>query len=113
MPDPSRGEVWMASLSPVIGHEQDGDRPVIVVSVDMLNHGPADLVIVVPGTKYNKKQPLHVQVNHPEAGLQMTTYFKPEDVRSISKKRLIRYLGKASPASLEKISDHLKILMGH
>lgn len=47
---PPRGEVWMVDLSPTRGREQAGMRPALVLAVDKFNHGPADLVIVVPLT---------------------------------------------------------------
>jgi len=43
---PGRGEVWLADLDPTRGHEQAGRRPVLVVSDDIFNRGPADLVII-------------------------------------------------------------------
>ena len=50
MAAPSRGEVWRVDLEPVRGHEQGRLRPALVVSNDILNHGPAELVTVVPIT---------------------------------------------------------------
>lgn len=65
MPAPSRGEVWMVDLDPTKGHEQAGRRPGLVVSVDLFNHGPADLVVLVPITSKAKGIPFHVEVNQP------------------------------------------------
>ncbi len=48
MTEPLRGEIWLADLNPTRGHEQSGRRPVIVLSEDLFNNGPADLVIVLP-----------------------------------------------------------------
>ena len=50
MSAPGRGEVWLADLYPTRGHEQAGRRPVLVVSEDLFNRGPAGLVIVLPTT---------------------------------------------------------------
>ncbi|HYN21742.1 MAG TPA: type II toxin-antitoxin system PemK/MazF family toxin, partial [Thermoanaerobaculia bacterium] len=47
---PGRGEVWLASLDPVRGHEQAGTRPVLIVSEDLFNRGPAELIIALPVT---------------------------------------------------------------
>lgn len=49
-PPPARGDIWLADLNPVRGHEQAGRRPVLVVSVDLFNQGRADLVVVLPVT---------------------------------------------------------------
>ena len=51
---PNRGEIWLADLSPVRGHEQSGRRPCLVISVDYFNQSPADLVIIVPVTTREK-----------------------------------------------------------
>lgn len=50
MADPIRGQVWLADLGATRGHEQFGRRPVVVLSVDSFNAGPAGLVIVLPCT---------------------------------------------------------------
>ena len=68
-PTPKRGEVWVADLDPVRGHEQAGRRPVLIVSVDSFNAGPAQLVYVVPLTRTDRGVPLHVAIAPPEGGL--------------------------------------------
>src|SRR4051794_32053583 len=65
MADPARGEVWLADLGTGAGHEQQGRRPVLVLSVDAFNQGPAGLVTVLPLTsKVAKSQniPAHIPV---------------------------------------------------
>src|SRR5580700_10753385 len=59
--EPSRGDVWSINLDPTLGREQAGTRPALVVSVDKFNHGPADLILVLPITSKDKKQPIRVQ----------------------------------------------------
>ncbi len=44
----NQGEIWRVNLNPSRGHEQAGIRPALIVSVDMFNHGPAGLVVVLP-----------------------------------------------------------------
>jgi mRNA interferase MazF len=67
--EPLRGQVWMADLDPTKDHEQAGKRPVLVVSADVFNAGPADLVVVLPITSKAKGIPTHVAVSPPEGGL--------------------------------------------
>lgn len=110
---PSRGEVWMVDLSPTRGREQDGMRPALVLSVDKFNHGPADLVIVVPMTTTQRRIPTHVPVPAGEAGLAFDSYIKCEDIRSISKDRLARYLGDVSSSRVESVQRFVRILLGH
>ena len=109
---PSRGEIWHVDLDPTRGHEQAGQRPALVVSVDLLNSGPAGLVIVVPLTTTFKAIPLHVELEPPEAGLRHRSWVKPEDVRSISIERLSRRLGAVSARTLELVDDRLRVVLG-
>lgn len=111
MAHPSRGEIWMVNLDPTRGREQAGTRPALIVSVDEFNHGPADLVIVLPVTSRDKGIPLHVKVVPPEGGVKVPSFAKCEDVRSISKDRLQRPLGRVSPATLEAAEDCLRTLL--
>ncbi len=110
-PLPSRGEVWMVNLDPVLGHEQSGTRPALVVSVDEFNQGPADLVVVLPVTSRKKGIPFHVEIAPPEGGLSLRSFVKCEDVRSISKDRLMRRCGAVSEETLRRIEDRLRILL--
>lgn len=72
LPKPSRGEIWFLNLDPNPGREQAGNRPALVISVDVFNHGPADLVVVVPVTSVAKGIPFHVRVPPPEGGVRHT-----------------------------------------
>ena len=65
-PEPSRGEIWLADLNPIRGHEQAGTRPVLVVSTNLFNKGPAGLVFVLPLTRTNRRIPAHIPIDKPE-----------------------------------------------
>lgn len=112
MSTPKRGEIWKVDLNPIRGHEQAGFRPVLVVSENVFNRGPANLVIVVPLTSTRRGVPSHVPVEPPEGGLKNTSYVLCEAVRSISKERLQQRWGKVSAATLQEVEDRLRILMG-
>ena len=109
---PSRGDVWMVDLSPTRGREQDGMRPAMVLSVDKFNHGPADLLIVLPITKTQRRIPTHVLIPMGEAGLTFDSYVKCEDIRSISKNRLVRYMGQVTTARIESVEKWVRVLLG-
>jgi mRNA interferase MazF len=111
-PLPSRGEIWMVDLNPTRGREQAGVRPALVVSVDTFNHGPAALAVVLPLTSRAKGIPLHVTVDPPEAGLSMRSFIKTEDVRSVAIERLTRRLGQVTDATMARVEDRLRILLG-
>ncbi len=109
---PGRGEIWSVELNPAKGHEQAGKRPCLVMSVDLFNHGPAGLVVVLPITTKNKGIPFHVEIMPPEGGLKETSYIKCEDVRSLSMERLIDRWGTVSSEKIAMAEDRLRILMG-
>ncbi len=108
---PSRGEIWLANLSPTAGREKSGTRPCLIVSVDVFNHGPAELVIVVPLTSRHKSIPLHVRVQKGEGNLDNLSYAKPEDIRSVSKSRLTRKIGSVNANMLNEVLDRIRILL--
>ena len=107
----SRGEVWMAQLDPVSGHEQGGTRPVLIISSDALNHGPATLAIVAPITSRARQLASQVQVEPPEGGLTLTSFIMCDHLRSVSHGRLLRRLGRVSPATLRQVEDRLTMLL--
>lgn len=110
-PEPSRGEIWLADLDPIRGHEQAGRRPVLILSTNGLNHGPADLVIAAPLTSTARRIPYRVQLDPPEGGLRNTSYVLCDAVRSIAKERLLTRWGMVSPEALAQVADYLRILL--
>ena len=108
---PGRGDVWSINLDPTIGRGQAGTRPALVLSVDKFNQGPADLVIVLPITSQDKKQPIHVPVRPPEGGLAALSFIKCEDIRSISKQRLKRFYGTLSARTMAEVERRIRILL--
>jgi len=112
VPEPSRGEVWLVDLNPSRGHEQAGVRPGLIVSVDPFNHGPAELVVLLPLTSVVKGIPFHVKVSPPEGGVKVRSFIKCEDVRSVARERLSRRWGKVSATTLAAVEDRLRILLG-
>lgn len=111
MSDPARGEIWFADLNPIRGHEQGGQRPCLVISANLFNQTLLGLVVVLPLTSKRKNFPSHVEITPKESGLKLLSFVKCEDVRSISKERLSRRIGKISPSVLLEIEDKLKIIL--
>ncbi|HET7035821.1 MAG TPA: type II toxin-antitoxin system PemK/MazF family toxin [Thermomicrobiaceae bacterium] len=108
---PSRGEVWRVDLEPVRGHEQGRVRPCVIVSDDVYNHGPSEMVAIVPITSKAKGIPLHVAVDPPEGGLTTRSYIKCDDVRTIAVERLSKQFGKLSDIVMREVDDRLRIFL--
>lgn len=111
MPRPYAGDVWDAELEPVIGHEQGGRRPVLVVSSDMMNQSAAELVIVVPFTRTDRGIPGHVRIASPEGGLTDHSVALCDQVRTISTRRLRRFRGTVQSATLRTVRRSLTIFL--
>lgn len=108
---PSHGEVWLVALDPTQGREQRGRRPCVIVSTNGLNHGPADLVWVLPITRRDRGLPSHVRVHAPEGGLRETSVVMCDQIRTISKDRLIERWGTLEPAMMQEIKDRLRLFL--
>jgi mRNA interferase MazF len=108
---PLCGEVWLADLHPARGHEQGGRRPVLIISVDLFNSGPADLVVILPITTKYKGIPFHVEIDPPEGCLNEKSFIKCEDIRSVSKERLSVRLGMVSQETMAAVQDRVRILL--
>lgn len=111
MNGPRRGEVWLADLDPTRGHEQAGKRPVLVISEDLFNQGPADLVIVLPLTSRLRPIPTRIRIAPPQGGLKVESEILCDAVRSISKTRLVLRWGEVAPSTLDQVDDCLRILL--
>ena len=111
-PFPQRGEVWFADLDPTIGHELAGRRPVLVVSVDSFNFGRSGLAVVLPITSRIRPLPLHVPVQPPEGGLQVSSAILCDAIRSIDQQRLVARWGDVTPPTLALVEAALRNLLG-
>jgi mRNA interferase MazF len=109
---PSRGEVWDLDFDPTVGHEQAGARPALILSVDIFNEGPAELVVAVPLTRTPRKVRWHVPVQPPEGGLVAESFIQCENVRSVSNGRIKRLRGRVSESTLAAVEDRVRILLG-
>jgi mRNA interferase MazF len=83
----------------------------LIVSDDRLNRSPAELVIAIPITSKEKGIPSHVEITPPEGGLQVRSFIKCEDIRSISTNRLIKVLGAVKVSTLGQVEQRLRLLL--
>jgi mRNA interferase MazF len=107
-----KGDVYRADLNPVVGSEQAGLRPVVVVQNSVLNR-PTRTVVVVPFTTNLRRAelPSGVLIPHGEGGLDQDSVALCHQVRVLDKSRLTTRLGKLALASIAKIDETLKFVM--
>ena len=104
-----RGDLYYADLSPVIGSEQGGTRPVVVIQNDVGNKYSPTIIISAITSQINKtKLPTHVEVEQ-GFGLPKNSVVLLEQIRTIDKKRLREKIGKFDEDTMRKIDDALKI----
>ena len=102
--------MW-ADPDPTRGSEQAKARPFIVVSIDQLNRSPLGLSLVVPTTRTDFSNALHVEINPPEGGLRETSFAMPEQLRALSHERVSKRLGKVRPATLAELLRRCRLLL--
>ena len=108
-----RGEIWWVDWSPGRGSEQRGLRPALVVQTDAANLNPKypNTIVVAISTK-GKPVPFHVLVEPSDQnGLKKRSYAKAEQVLTISKERLIEYIGTVDPEVMDKVEEAVKMVL--
>jgi mRNA interferase MazF len=93
----------MAWLDPIVGREQGGRRPVLIVSSDQFNSLPHNLSVVVPLTRTNRHIPTHIPVASGEGGLTFDSVIMCDQIRSISIERLQARLGIINDLTLSRV----------
>lgn len=100
----------MAALDPVIGSEQGGIRPVVIIQNDAGNlHAPTVIIIPLTASRRKPALPTHAAIAQGEAGLRRPSTALCEQVRTVEKTRLSRRLGAVSPQSLRAIERALQV----
>lgn len=109
----ARGDLFSASLDPVVGSEQGGIRPVLVIQNDVGNrHSPTVIVLAITGQVNKARLPTHVPVPAGENGLQKDSVILAEQIRTLDKRRLREHIGTLSPELMERVSNAVKISLG-
>jgi len=108
-----RGDIFYADLSPVVGSEQGGIRPVLIVQNDVGNKYSPTVIIAAITSQINKaKMPTHIELSNNEYGLSKDSVILAEQVRTIDKKRLKEKIGHLDEALMTQIDTALKISFG-
>ena len=113
MSDPLRpGDVWLAELSPVVGSEQAGRRPVLIVSGPRHLALPHAVVFVVPITNRDRSLRHQVRIASTSSGLtNLPSFARAEDARAVAHQRLDRRLGAVAPDELAGVRRVLRAFL--
>ena len=105
-----RGDIFYADLSPVIGSEQGGIRPVIIIQNDIGNKYSPTVIIAAITSQINKaKLPTHVEISSEEYGLNRDSVVLLEQIRTLDKKRLKEKIGHMTEDDMKKVDRALLI----
>lgn len=106
-----RGEVYYAALSPVVGSEQDGIRPVLVLQNNTGNHhSPTTIVAPITSAPNKGVQPTHTVVDY--GFLESESVVLLEQIRTIDKERLLRFLGRISVQDMRRVETAMNVSLG-
>jgi mRNA interferase MazF len=108
-----RGEIYYADLSPVVGSEQGGVRPVLIVQNDIGNKfSPTVIAAAITSQQEKSKLPTHIEINANDCGLAKNSIVLLEQKRTIDKKRLKEKMGVLDNSSMQQINSALSVSFG-
>lgn len=108
-----RGEVYYADLSPVVGSEQGGVRPVLVIQNNIGNKYSPTIIVAAITSQMNKaKLPTHLEVKAGSYGLVKDSVLLLEQIRTIDRKRMKDRIGKCDQEFMKKVNQAISISVG-
>lgn len=108
-----RGDIFYADLSPVVGSEQGGTRPVLVIQNDVGNKFSPTVIVAAITSQINKaKMPTHIEISANDFGLAKDSVILLEQIRTIDKRRLKEKIGKLNDELIAHVDEALGISFG-
>jgi len=108
-----RGHIFFADLSPVVGSEQGGVRPVLVIQNDVGNkYSPTVIIAAITSQIEKAKLPTHVEVDAKEYGLEKDSVILLEQIRTIDKQRLQDKVTELDERAMQRVNQAIKISLG-
>ena len=108
-----RGDIYYADLSPVIGSEQGGLRPVLIVQNDVGNkYSPTVIAAAITSKMGKTKLPTHIDVVGNQVGLAKDSVILLEQIRTIDKKRLKEKMGHLDDDTMKNVNDAIEVSFG-
>ena len=107
-----RGEIYYADLSPVIGSEQAGIRPILVVQNDVGNKFSPTIIGIAITSRQKVKLPTHIEIEGTKYGLDKDSVILAEQIRTLDKKRLREKVGMLDNDTMDKVNRAIEISFG-
>ncbi|MGF7184279.1 mRNA interferase MazF [Desulfitispora alkaliphila] len=108
-----RGDVFYAQLNPVVGSEQGGLRPVLIVQNNIGNqYSPTTIVSAITSQISKAKLPTHIELKAHESGLEKDSVILTEQIRTIDKSRLTEKITTLNEETIKRVDKALEISLG-
>lgn len=108
-----RGDIYYADLSPVVGSEQGGMRPVLIVQNDTGNkHSPTVIAAAITSQMGKARLPTHIELGAQSYGLSRDSVILLEQVRTIDKSRLREHMGKLDESTMNRVDNAIAVSLG-
>ena len=108
-----RGEIYYADLSPVVGSEQGGVRPVLIVQNDVGNrHSPTVIAAAITSRREKAKLPTHIDVQAATCGLTKDSVVLLEQIRTLDKRRLREHMGRVDETMMKQVDTAIAVSFG-
>ena len=108
-----RGDIYYADLSPVVGSEQGGIRPVLIVQNDVGNkYSPTVIAAAITSRTDKNKMPTHIDVGALEYGLERDSVILLEQIRTLDRKRLREKMGHLDESVMNKVNSAISVSFG-
>ena len=108
-----RGEIYYADLSPVVGSEQGGMRPVLIVQNDTGNkHSPTVIAAAITSQTGKARLPTHIELDAQSVGLTRDSVILLEQIRTIDKSRLRERMGRLDESTMTKVDSAIAVSFG-
>jgi len=110
---PHRSEVWVVAFDPAIGSEIRKTRPALVIQNDVGNRwSPTTIVAAITSRIERDRYPTEVDLRAPEGGLNRNSLVLLDQIRTVDRRRLVRRLGRVSPATQARVDEAILISLG-
>lgn len=108
-----RGDIFFADLSPVVGSEQGGVRPVLILQNDIGNrYSPTTIVCAVTSQIFKARLPIHIDVKAEESRLDRDSVILLEQIRTVDKRRLKERIAHLGPEVMARVNAAISISLG-
>lgn len=108
-----RGDIYYADLSPVVGSEQGGTRPVLIIQNDIGNqYSPTTIVAAITSQIDKPRLPTHVAMQASPGGLEKNSVILLEQIRTIDKSRLMEKVTALDPEMMARVNQAVEISLG-